>query len=132
VGVAEEQDWSLLVSVHFSKRVEIQVAVAGCVVFAVGDGERPRLEWEEKQTACDVGYVDMRVGSGIEEASFEARLSHGAKVQNRLRRPHRHPSFPSRRNPRGPCVRLHLHTAALSAGVPVCGSFGGVDIRIGI
>jgi hypothetical protein len=42
----------------------------------------------------DVGYVG-RLGSGIEEASFEVRLSHDGRHQIHHHRRHHHPSFPS-------------------------------------
>jgi hypothetical protein len=95
VGVAA-QDWSLFFSGHFSKKGEIQVEAEGCVVFAVGGAGRHRLELEERRTVCDVEYVGTQVGSGIEEASFEARLIHGEKGQIHPRHHHhRRPSSPS-------------------------------------
>jgi hypothetical protein len=95
VGVAEEQDWSLVFLEHFLKKGEIQVAAEGYVVFVVDDAGRHHWEWEETQMVYDVGYVGTQVGSGIEEASFAARLIHGEKDQIHPRHHHRPPSFPS-------------------------------------
>lgn len=108
------QDWSLLFSVHFSKKDGIQVAAEEYVVFVAGDAGRRHLELEERQTECDVGYVGRQVDFGIEEASFEVRLIHGEMDQIHPRHHRRRPSFPSRRSPRDLCVRLHLHTVVLS------------------
>lgn len=114
-------DWSLLFLGHSSKKGEIQVAAEECVVFVVGDAGRHHLEWEGRQMVCDVGYVGMQVGFGIGEASSGARLIRDEKDQIHLRHHHRHPSFPSRRSPQDPCVRLHLHTVARSACVLFAG-----------
>ena len=89
------QDWSLLFSVHFLRKGEIQVAAEGYVVFAVGDVGRHHLGWEERQMVYDVEYVGRQVDSGIEEASSEVRLIHGEKDQIHHRHHHRRPSFPS-------------------------------------
>jgi hypothetical protein len=61
---------------HFSKKGEIQVAAEEYVVFAVGDVGRHRFESGVRQMVYDVEYVGMLVDSGIEEASFGARLIH--------------------------------------------------------
>ena len=117
------QDWSLLFSVHFSKKDGIQVAAEEYVVFVAGDGERHHLELEERRMVYDAGYVGRQVDFGIEEASFEVRQIHGEKGQIHPRHRRRRPSFPSRRSPRGLCVRLHLHTVVLSVFV-LCADMG--------
>ena len=89
------QDWSLLFSVHFLRKGEIQVVAEEYVVFVVGDEGKRHLEWEERQMVCDVGYVGMQVDFEIEEASFAARPNRGEKDQIHPRRHHHRPSFPS-------------------------------------
>jgi hypothetical protein len=60
-----ERDWSLSSERHFSRMVEIQVVAVECVVFVVGDAERRRWEWEERQRECDVEYAGTVLGLGI-------------------------------------------------------------------
>ena len=90
------QDWSLLFSVHFSKKGESQVAAEVYVAFVVGDAGRRHWEWEERQMVYDVGYVGRQVDFGIEEASFAAQPNRGEKDQIHPRHHHRRPSCPSR------------------------------------
>jgi hypothetical protein len=61
-----ERGWSLSSERHFSRMVEIQVVAVECVVFVVGDVERRRWEWEERQRECDVEYVGTVLGFGME------------------------------------------------------------------
>ncbi len=78
--------------VHSCSKGEIQVLVVECAVAVVRGVERHHSESEERQMEYDVGYVGKLLGSGIEEASFVARLIHDEKRRIHHRHRHRHPS----------------------------------------
>jgi hypothetical protein len=94
--LAVEQGWSLPYDhLHFSRKGESRLVVVEYVGVVGGDVGRHHWGSEERQMECDVGCVGKLVGSGIEEASSEARLNHDGMDQIRHRHHHHRPIFPS-------------------------------------